>query len=191
MGRLVAGALVVYLNIQGAWVVASVLAATGIYFASAVSFSELKEIIEERWLHLMNWHDRWRNWREERAEMREAEWAEREAEQEAMRAPARSRQFAAGVNQELEPEREEVAKRPSWLAVLFGRRKRVEPDAAVDEIPAYRRGGFEDVQAQIPVAAQARRPGRPSGPCQAPAPHGPAVRYVGAVMLKFLRESAC
>jgi DNA segregation ATPase FtsK/SpoIIIE, S-DNA-T family len=151
VGRLVAGALVAYLNIQGAWVVAGVLAATGVYFASAVSFTELKESIEDRWLRLMNW-------REERAEMREAEWAEREDEREAMRAPARGRQFMAAMNQELEPEPEEVAKRPGWLAVLFGWRKRMEPDATVDEIPAYQRGGFEDVQAEIPVAAQARRP---------------------------------
>ena len=43
MGRLMAGTLVVYLNIQGAWLVAAVLAGAGVYFASAVSFWVIKQ----------------------------------------------------------------------------------------------------------------------------------------------------
>jgi S-DNA-T family DNA segregation ATPase FtsK/SpoIIIE len=61
VGRLMAGLLVGYLNLQGAWLVAGVMAATGLYFASAVSFSVIAEGVQ----------DRWRNWREERAEQRE------------------------------------------------------------------------------------------------------------------------
>jgi len=77
LGKLVAATLVGYLNIQGAWVVAGVLAAMGLYFASAISFLALKEWIEERWIHGVSWYERWRNWREERAEAR----AERELEE--------------------------------------------------------------------------------------------------------------
>ena len=68
VGRLMAGLLVAYLNIQGAWLVAGVLAATGLYFASAISFWAVKESLENYWLHLRSWLDRWKNWREERAE---------------------------------------------------------------------------------------------------------------------------
>ena len=68
VGRLISALLVGYINIQGAWLVAGILAATGLYFASAVSFWALKESIEERWIHVQAFLDRWRNWREERAE---------------------------------------------------------------------------------------------------------------------------
>ena len=71
LGRLMADLLVRYLNRQGTWLVAGVLAAAGLYFACAVSFWALKESIQDRWLHAVSWHDRWRNWREERAERRE------------------------------------------------------------------------------------------------------------------------
>ena len=45
VGRLISGTLVEYLNIQGAWVVALALAGTGLYFASAISFSTVREIV--------------------------------------------------------------------------------------------------------------------------------------------------
>ena len=68
MGRVVSGALVVYLNIQGAWLVSATFAAVGVYFASDINFWKLKTQIEDRWLNLVSWHDRYRNWSEERAE---------------------------------------------------------------------------------------------------------------------------
>ena len=70
MGRLVSGMLVEYLNVKGAWIVASVLAVAGMYFASAISIWAMKEMLADRWIHLQAWHDRWRNWREERAEQK-------------------------------------------------------------------------------------------------------------------------
>jgi S-DNA-T family DNA segregation ATPase FtsK/SpoIIIE len=70
VGRLMSGLLVGYLNIQGAWIVAGVLAAVGLYFALAISIRAIIEGIEDRWLQMVAWRDRWRNWREERAELR-------------------------------------------------------------------------------------------------------------------------
>src|ERR1039458_8028274 len=75
VGRMVAGLLVVYLNIQGAWLVAAALAACGLYFASAISFWVIRESLSERWAQLSAWREKWRDRREQRAEMR----AEREA----------------------------------------------------------------------------------------------------------------
>ena len=69
-GRLVAGMLVAYLNIQGAWIVASVLALAGVYFASAISFWALKEMAADRLIQWQALRDRWRNWREDRADRR-------------------------------------------------------------------------------------------------------------------------
>ncbi len=79
IGKLMAGLLVTYLNIQGAWLVAGVLAGAGLWFASSISFWVIKEGVGDRWLQAINLHDRWRNWREERAERKEARLAEQEA----------------------------------------------------------------------------------------------------------------
>ena len=70
VGRMVAGLLVVYLNIQGAWLVSVAMAACGLYFASAISFWVIRETVAERWAQICSLRDRWRNRREERAEMR-------------------------------------------------------------------------------------------------------------------------
>jgi S-DNA-T family DNA segregation ATPase FtsK/SpoIIIE len=51
VGKLMAGLLVTYLNIQGAWLVAGVLAAAGLWFASAVSFEAIFESLQARWLN--------------------------------------------------------------------------------------------------------------------------------------------
>ncbi|MGD0629352.1 MAG: DNA translocase FtsK [Terracidiphilus sp.] len=120
-GRLVSALLVGYINIQGAWLVAGILAATGLYFASAVSFWALKESFEERWIHVVAWHDRWRNWREERAE--------RKAELESLKAA------------EIAEEPMEAELRPSRLASLFRRRDRIQDlnQTSLEDIPAFQR----------------------------------------------------
>ena len=60
VGRLVAGVLVSYLNIQGSWLVAIAMAAVGLYFASAISFWALRESLENRWLQARSLYERWR-----------------------------------------------------------------------------------------------------------------------------------
>jgi S-DNA-T family DNA segregation ATPase FtsK/SpoIIIE len=136
IGRLVSGLLVGYLNIQGAWLVAGVLAAAGLYFASAISFWALKENIEDRWLLFRSWHDRWRNWREERAESKAERQAQRTADPEPTPAP-------------IEP-------RAGWLSSLFHRKREPELDT-LDEIPAYQRAPLVQQEEQIPVTAQPRK----------------------------------
>jgi S-DNA-T family DNA segregation ATPase FtsK/SpoIIIE len=136
VGRLVSGLLVTYLNIQGAWLVAGVLAAAGLWFASAVSFWAIKENVADRWLLFRSWQDRWRNWREERAELK----AERQAERALHRA-----EKAASTSDD-EP-------RQGFLAVLFRRKREPAPDP-LDVIPAYQRARMEPQEEQIPVTAQ-------------------------------------
>jgi S-DNA-T family DNA segregation ATPase FtsK/SpoIIIE len=136
VGRLVSGLLVTYLNMQGAWLVAGVFAAAGLYFASAVSFWALKENVADRWLLLRSWHDRWRNWREERAERK----AEREAAERAT-----------------EPEPAPAVPRRGFFAALFRCKREPEPDP-LDEIPAYQRAPLDLQEEQIPVTAQAPKP---------------------------------
>ena len=140
MGRVISGALVVYLNTQGAWLVAAVLALTGVYFASDINFWTLKTQIEDRWLNLVAWHDRYRNWRDERAE-RKRELEERFIEQN-QPGPAQ-RLFSGAMPDDAQPAPEVPAAstRTSRWAAFFGLKKRApepEPDP-VDEIPAFQR----------------------------------------------------
>ncbi len=143
VGRLMAGLLVAYLNIQGAWVVAGVFAAAGLYFASAVSFSLLFENIQTRWLHGISIYERWHNWRMDRREARAERNADRLADQE------------AEYPEELEPAQFEP-KKPGFFATLFRRRNRTPESDPLDDIPAFQRVAQPD--AQVPVEAQARRP---------------------------------
>jgi S-DNA-T family DNA segregation ATPase FtsK/SpoIIIE len=159
VGRLVSGMLVGWINVQGAWLVGAVLAATGLYFATAVSFWAFKESFEERWLHAVAWHDRWRNWREERAE-RKAELQEEEPE-------AAVEPLAA----ELE------FQRPGFFARLFHRKPAlVESDSdPIEEIPAFKRAAPKPVEDEIPVTAQVRRPSLWERPVVEAAPATPVL----------------
>ncbi len=155
VGRLMAGLLVNYLNIQGAWLVAGILAAAGLYFASAVSIWALREGIEDRWIHAQSWHDRWRNWREERAELKAEKRAEREAQSTAAR-PARPHGFVSGLA--AEPGPEAFVQRPSRLAALFGRREQTPEPDPLDEIPAFRRAPLQpEEDTEVPIAEAPRR----------------------------------
>jgi S-DNA-T family DNA segregation ATPase FtsK/SpoIIIE len=136
VGKLIAALLVGYINIQGAWLVAGALAGAGLYFASAVSFWALKESIGERWIHVMAWSDRYRNWREERAE--------RKAEAMAQR----------GDRKNDERDAEAAVGRPSRLANLFRRNRLSEQyldSNSIEDVPAYQR-------APMPVADDPHAP---------------------------------
>ena len=139
VGRLMAGVLVGYMNIQGAWLVAGALAAAGLYFASAVSFSALMEIVEEHWIQFRALHDRWRNWREERAEIK--------AERDARRAEA------AG----LVPDLGSVEQRQGWFGRFFRRREPAPEPDPVDEIPAFQRAVPQQKEEEVPITAPVRR----------------------------------
>jgi S-DNA-T family DNA segregation ATPase FtsK/SpoIIIE len=132
VGRIVSAFLVGYINIQGAWLVAGILAGTGLYFASAVSFWALKESIAERWIHVVAFHDRWRNWREERAERK----ADREAQQ-------------PEFDEEIQADH-----RPSRLTAFFRRDRAQNQDAnqeLLEDIPAYQRAAKNFVEDEEPA----------------------------------------
>jgi S-DNA-T family DNA segregation ATPase FtsK/SpoIIIE len=140
VGKLLSPVLIRYLNIQGAWLVAGALAATGLYFASAVSILAVKESLGDRWLHAVSWRDRWHNWREERAEAREARKAEREAK----------------LLGETELPPVPVAPSPSRFASFFGRGRKPEADP-IDDVPAFQRVAPQPAGDEIAIAAQARK----------------------------------
>jgi S-DNA-T family DNA segregation ATPase FtsK/SpoIIIE len=165
VGRILSTLLVGYVNIQGAWLVAGILAATGLYFASAVSFWALKEGIGERWIHVVAFYDRWRNWREERAE--------RKAERDGQR-PA-----------DAEPDASQADTRPSRLAGLFRRRDRGQElyanQTSLEDIPAFQRPPVPSVDDENPARTASiweRSATEPPAPHNAPAqvpiqPHAP------------------
>jgi S-DNA-T family DNA segregation ATPase FtsK/SpoIIIE len=133
-GLLISGLLVRYLNYKGAVIVAGVLAAAGIYFASAVFFSAFAEMIQARWRNLVSMRDRWRNWREQRAERREERLAELEFQHD--------QEIRQETGPRLVPDPVPIPRdashdaRPSLFARLF-RRHAAEIDPV--DIPAYKR----------------------------------------------------
>jgi S-DNA-T family DNA segregation ATPase FtsK/SpoIIIE len=153
VGRLMAGLLVVYLNPQGAWLVAAVLAVGGLYFASDISFSAIRERIAERWTRYIEWRDRRRDLREE------AEAVEARGNAEG-NAPIPFAPFDAAANPEIEAET--PPKKPNRFLAFFMRRRAPKQDP-IDDIPAYQRadlrsGAEEPAQvergdAAVPVVA--------------------------------------
>jgi DNA segregation ATPase FtsK/SpoIIIE, S-DNA-T family len=146
VGRLVAGVLVVYLNIQGAWLVAGAFAACGLYFASAISFWVIRESFAERWAQFCSLRDRWRERREERAEQR----AERETLSAERNAPVPFPRLvtADGPEEESEP----TAGGLSRLFSFFKRRRAPQQDQ-LDEIPAYQRKEMLQEPEEAPAAS--------------------------------------
>ena len=145
VGRLIAGLLVVYLNIQGAWLVAIALAGCGIYFASAISFSFIRETIADRWMSFAAWRDRWRSRREERAELR----AERKALREERDDSVDFAQFARESSARSEAESPDRP-RHRFLGFLFRRRRALDEDP-LDAIPAFRREPLGQTETAIPI----------------------------------------
>ena len=171
VGRLMSGLLVSYLNIQGSWVVAFAMAAVGLYFASAISFWALKESFENRWLQCRSLYERWKNWREERAERKAEERFAEEGLPSAESLAAQGLHFApagadlASEEPELPPLMREP-KEPGFLARmvtrLFHRRKAgEEQNELLDEVPAFRRAPIEPIEpapvAEAPIPITQRR----------------------------------
>ena len=147
VGKLMAGMLVGYLNIQGAWVVSAVLAAIGLYFATAISFWAFKEFFEERWIHVVSWYERWRNWRLDRAEARADARAEAAAERESEESEPEA---------EVEPVVQTASHKAGFFAALFRRRREPEADP-IDEIPAFKRAPMLRDEDE-PAVIEPRRP---------------------------------
>ncbi len=144
VGMLMEDLLVRYLNIQGAWLVAGVLAAAGVSFASAVSFWAIKEAVENRWRNLVSLHDRWRNWREERAEREEERIAEHEFQLEREGREESGPQLVPpqAIPAQLipMPDADLPEERPGLFARLFRRRRAPETDP--QDIPAFQRAAI-------------------------------------------------
>jgi S-DNA-T family DNA segregation ATPase FtsK/SpoIIIE len=164
MGRVVSGTLVVYLNVQGAWLVSAAFAAVGVYFASDINFWKLKTQIEDRWLTLVSWHDRYRNWSEERAE-RKRELEERFVEQ-TQPGPAQ-RLFSGAIGDLPEPPAEMPPPRPSRLAALFGLKKPTPEPDPIDEIPAFQRAAKLEGDPESPATGPGHRGAEPIPPRRA------------------------
>ena len=151
VGRLMAGLLVVYLNLQGAWVVAVALAAAGLYFASDISFAVIRESIAERWARFAEWRDRRRDLREEEEEL--------EARQSVLHDEANGAipfsQFDAATNPGMETEI--PAQKPNRFLAFFTRRRAPKQDP-IDEIPAYQRADLRaDLRPRTEAPAQYER----------------------------------
>lgn len=155
VGRLMTGLLVSYFNIQGSWLVAAAMAAVGLYFASAISFWALKESFENRWLQVRNLYERWKNWREERAELKAERSFEREVEPGDEQPATQGLHFVPAAGQPLEDNFTAASafgrKEPGFFARLFRRNRAAHQDDLLDEVPAFRRAPLESLDADQPA----------------------------------------
>jgi S-DNA-T family DNA segregation ATPase FtsK/SpoIIIE len=132
VGRLMSGLLVVYMNIQGAWVVATAMAAAGLYFASDVSLGVIRESIAEHWARFQEWRERRRDLREEEEELE----ARQSAAHDEGNGVIPFSKFDAAANPEME--NEIPAQKTNRFLAFFTRRRAPKQDP-IDEIPAYQR----------------------------------------------------
>uniref|UniRef100_E6QIA7 DNA translocase FtsK n=1 Tax=mine drainage metagenome TaxID=410659 RepID=E6QIA7_9ZZZZ len=124
-GRLAADALVAWLNLRGAAIVAGVMAAAGLYFGSAFSFRRAWEGLQQQFVMASALLDRWHNWRLDRAD--------RKAERLAM-----SHDFGPVQSDQPEPAWEtQKPIRNNWFVRLFRRNRNA--DDLLDEVPAVQR----------------------------------------------------
>jgi S-DNA-T family DNA segregation ATPase FtsK/SpoIIIE len=154
VGRLMSGLLVVYLNLQGAWVVAVALAATGLYFASNVNVAVIRENLAERWTRFKEWRERRRDLREEKEELEARQSA---AHDEGNGVIPFSRTGAATSpepNQEMEAE---IPAQKTNRFLAFFTRKRAPKQDPIDEIPAYQRADRLPQSDEPDPAAMPRR----------------------------------
>jgi S-DNA-T family DNA segregation ATPase FtsK/SpoIIIE len=141
VGKLMAGLLITYLNLQGAWLVAGVLAAAGLWFATAVSFSVIAETTQALWQRTVTLHHRWRNWREQRTGLQQERFDEQEALQEQESRSVASPQRFSGTN--AEDAQASLGPPPGFFARLFRRRKlEIDPE----DIPAYQRADLQSTE---------------------------------------------
>jgi S-DNA-T family DNA segregation ATPase FtsK/SpoIIIE len=127
VGLLVSGALVAWLNLPGAFVVAISAVAIAIYLSTTFSFTSAREWLAVRFAFLFAWRDRWQNWRFKRARMKEERAeakAEKAREKEAAKAGKLGRRGVSAVENPA----------PAALATK---------DDDGDE--GHRRGAFEDL----------------------------------------------
>lgn len=161
VGRLMAGLLVRYLNVQGAWVVSAFLGVAGMYFALAISFHALMEAMEGQWLRAVSVYERWRNWREERAELRaEREGLEDNDQDSELQSQTPAIGSVAGAPKPMlspAPLANPHSSRQGWFAALFSRRNRAHEADPVDEIPAFQRVAASEAGETIPITKPTRR----------------------------------
>jgi S-DNA-T family DNA segregation ATPase FtsK/SpoIIIE len=140
VGRLMSGLLVVYLNLQGAWVVAAALAAAGLYFASDISFGVIRENLAERWARFQEWRDHRRDLRRDLREEEEELEARHSASHDEGNGVIPFSRFDAAANPEpnQEIESEIPAQKPNRFLAFFTRKRAPKQDP-IDEIPAYQR----------------------------------------------------
>jgi S-DNA-T family DNA segregation ATPase FtsK/SpoIIIE len=134
VGRLLADVLSANLNLTGAAIVASVVAAGGLYLGSNFSFRAAWEWSQERSIQLTSWHDRYQNWQADRADAK----AEQEAIREAEMGLGATGPGADDFEYPEEPRR-------GFFGRIFGafRRKRREDEDLLEDVPAVQRvGGY-------------------------------------------------
>jgi S-DNA-T family DNA segregation ATPase FtsK/SpoIIIE len=144
VGRVLADALIGWLSLRGAAIVAITFAFAGLYFSSEFTFRSAWEFLQQQSIHLAARMDRWRNWRLDRADRKADLLAERQQIRSRDVLHAKPLDSAEDSSGDPTPGwTQSRAPSTGWLqrlgfGRLFARRQREE---SLDEVPAVRRIG--------------------------------------------------
>ena len=142
VGLLVSGALVAWLNVTGAWVVAVCAVLAAVYLLTTFSLVTAREWMSVHFAFVLAWRDRWQNWRFKRARAKEAR-AEAKAEKLRERELEKERKIAAKLGRrEANTKTREAGPVGDTPAVVL----RDEDDSDGPK----RRGGFAEIYAEEP-----------------------------------------
>ncbi len=155
VGRLISSLLVVYMNIQGAWLVAIALAGAGLYFASDISYGVIRENVAEHWARFQEWRDRRRDLREEEEELEGRSSAMHDAGNGVI--PFSKFDASADSEPNLEIGAEIPAQKTNRFLAFFLRRRAPKQDP-IDEIPAYQRTAAQPEEPALHERAEAANP---------------------------------
>ncbi|MGB7191625.1 MAG: DNA translocase FtsK [Acidobacteriaceae bacterium] len=140
VGLLVAGALVAWLNVTGAWVVAGCAVLAAVYLLTTFSLTTAREWLAVRFAFVLAWRDRWQNWRFKRARAKEAR-AEAKAEKAREKELEKERKIAAKLGRRGMDTHQAEPAETAPVMVLRDDHDSAEPK---------RRGGFAEIYAEEP-----------------------------------------
>ncbi|MBT9331439.1 DNA translocase FtsK [Paracidobacterium acidisoli] len=131
-GRLMADALVHYLNFPGACIVTITMVAAAIYLSTTFSLNTAREWAAVRFAFVVAWRDRWRNWKQARGRRQELKQAERldKLQEKELKQARKAAEKAAKAGKAV----------PAAVA-----------EADEDNVPGHRQGAFAEMFGEAPA----------------------------------------
>ena len=157
LGRLIADLLLHYLNYPGSCILTVALVAAALYLTTTFSLSSARAWAAVRFAFVLAWRDRWRNWKQTRAE-RQAARAQEKLEARQRKATARAaKEQAPTMAATLDEDALEIPARVRKLPDVW--EQSAMPAPAQANAPAtFALAGIEETAASVPAPIASTKP---------------------------------